>query len=88
MLLNDSDKSTAILGAVEKEEFERAVTALDVSVLHDRAKKAVIEVQKALKIRELEKKIQDEKKGFFGRIFSKSSSSTDATNYNISDTDR
>jgi len=45
------------------------VCVLEIDILQDRTKKVVLEVQKALKIKELEKKKQDEKKGFFGKWF-------------------
>ncbi|EAR90561.2 PH domain protein (macronuclear) [Tetrahymena thermophila SB210] len=61
------DKSIACLTEKEKHQFEEAIIKLDMQILLQRTKKIVIQVQRALKIKELEKKKFDEKQGFFAR---------------------
>ncbi|KAL4496109.1 hypothetical protein ABPG72_015531 [Tetrahymena utriculariae] len=70
MQKQEKDKSINCLTEDEKKEFSDAVEKLEIELLLEKTKKVVLEVQKELKIKELEKKKQDEQKpGFFGRFF-------------------
>ncbi|KAL4498677.1 hypothetical protein ABPG73_003474, partial [Tetrahymena malaccensis] len=70
MQRQEKDKSINCLTEDEKKEFSDAVEKLDIEILFEKTKKVVLEIQKELKIKELEKKKQDEQKpGFFGRFF-------------------
>ncbi|KAL4505258.1 hypothetical protein ABPG72_016325 [Tetrahymena utriculariae] len=66
----DKDNQTIqCLNEVEKAEYEDAITKLDIEILQERAKKVIFEIQKAIKIKELEDKKKGEKQGFMSFIF-------------------
>lgn len=60
MQRQEKDKSINCLTEDEKKEFSDAVEKLEIEILFEKTKKVVLEIQKELKIKELEKKKQDE----------------------------
>ncbi|EAR98864.2 PH domain protein (macronuclear) [Tetrahymena thermophila SB210] len=70
IMQQDKDNQTVqCLSEVEKAEYEDAVIKLDIEILQERAKKIIFEIQKAIKIKELENKKKGQKQGFMSYIF-------------------
>ncbi|KAL4462680.1 hypothetical protein ABPG74_000510 [Tetrahymena malaccensis] len=70
IMQQDKDNQTMqCLNEKEKAEYEDAIIKLDIEILQERAKKIIFEIQKAIKIKELENKKKGQKQGFMSYIF-------------------
>ncbi|KAL4505260.1 hypothetical protein ABPG72_016327 [Tetrahymena utriculariae] len=69
MQQDKDNQTTQCLNEVEKVEYEDAAIKLDIEILQERAKKVIFEIQKAIKIKELEDKKKGQKQGFMSYIF-------------------